>query len=183
MDAAMEEYTPQSKPSRREEILSVSLELFLQKGYESTPVHEIAEKVGTSHSNVHYHFKHKVQILRTLFEPSFNRVELLLQQQIDDQEQVLEGYLEIMLEERKLAALLATDLSVQSIPDIRQRAHALMDGLRKKVAGDGAAYEEEMKAECALGVLRSGVVSFLEADADTVRNVTLPAARAVLASG
>lgn len=182
MEEAMEEAKSQSKLSRREEILDVYLDLFLRKGYESTPVHEIAEKIGTSHSNVHYHFKHKVEILRRLFEPSFSCIELLLQQQIEDQHQVLEEYLGIMLEQRKLAALLATDLSVQSVPDIRRRAHALMDGLRKKIAGDNADPEEEMRVECALGVLRSGVVSFPEADADTVRNVTLPAARAVLMS-
>lgn len=173
---------PQNKSSRREEILEVSLDLFLKKGYASTPIHEIAAVVGTSHSNIHYHFKHKEQILRTLFQPAFERVEELLERDTG-RDELLGDYLETMLEDRKLAVLLASDASVSSLPDIEQRVQGLIEGLRQKVAGDRATLEEQMRAECALGVLRSGVVSFPGAEPDAVRGVTLAAAKAALRSG
>lgn len=171
----------QEKRSRRAEILEASLELFIAKGYESTPIHEIAREVGTSHSNVHYHFRHKEDIARALFEPSFDRVEALLER-VETRDEILEGYLETMLEDRKLATLLAIDISILSIPNIWLRAQALMTGLRGKVAGESAKPEEIIRAECALGVLRSGVISVPEYDARIIREVTLPAALAVLDS-
>lgn len=176
--------TKETKKNRRAEILQVSLDLFHRKGYESTPIHEIAGEVGTSSSNVHYHFRHKEDIVRALFEPSFDRVEALLEQveEVEDRDELLEGYLEIMLEDRKLATLLAIDVSILSIPEIWNRAQTLMLGLRRNVAGEGAEPEEVIKSECALGVLRSGVISVPEYDASLVRKIALPAALALLDS-
>lgn len=178
----MGEEKTQKKKNRRDEILEISLELFSKRGYESTPIHEIAKEIGTSHSNVHYHFRHKEDIVRALFEPSFDRVEALLRQ-AGSRDELLEGYLEVMLEDRKLATLLAIDISILSIPDIWLRAQAIMKDLRGKVAGENATPEEIVRAECALGVLRSGAISVPEYEARLIREVSLPAALAVLESG
>lgn len=69
----------EEKGSRRAELLEASLNLFVQRGYESAPIHQIAREVETSHSNIHYHFRHKEDVVRALLEPLFDRVEALVE--------------------------------------------------------------------------------------------------------
>lgn len=169
------------KIGRRERILHAALELFLKKGFDGTPTSEIAAAAGTSKASVYHYFRTKQEILHALFYPSFDKVKALLEEAKDVQE-LFEGYLGIMLEERGLTTLLGADLSILSRPEIGSRAFGLMRGLRLGVGGEGASLAEKMRAECALGALRSAVISFPEADEETVREVALKAARAVLAS-
>ncbi len=98
-------------------------------------------------------------------------------------EELLEGYLEIMLRHRRLTVLLATDLAILNRPSIGERVCGLNLRLRAALAGPGASLEEEMRAECALGALRSPVIYFPEAGPGLVRKVALEAARRVLGPG
>ena len=173
--------TGSGKGGRRERILEVALELFLKKGFDGTPTSEIAAAADTSKASVYHYFRTKEQILYALFYPSFDKVEALLEK-ARGPEEILEGYLRTMLEERKLTTLLGADLSILSRPEIGSRALHLMRGLRMRVAGEGASLAEKMRAECALGALRSAVISFPEAEEETIRKVALKAAWAVLAS-
>lgn len=53
----------------RDRILEVSLDLFIEPGYESVSLREIAEHVGVTKAALYYHFASKEEILRTLVEP------------------------------------------------------------------------------------------------------------------
>ncbi|GIG67577.1 TetR/AcrR family transcriptional regulator [Phytomonospora endophytica] len=55
-------------PSTRERIQRVSLELFLEQGYEKTSLREIAERLGVTKAALYYHFKAKEDILSSYFE-------------------------------------------------------------------------------------------------------------------
>lgn len=167
--------------ARKEQILRTALGLFLKKGYEGTPTREIAEILGMSKANLYYHFPAKEDVLRALYLPSFAKVEELLDR-AEGRGEAMEGYLEIMLEDRELAILMATDLSVLSRPEIGEKAAELNERLLATVAGEGASLEDRMRAEGALGVLRS-MIGFPEADGERARRVGLAAAEAVLASG
>lgn len=79
--------------------------------------------------------------------------------------------------------LLATDLAILNRPSIGERVCGLNLRLRAALAGAGAMLEEKMRAECALGALRSPVVFFPEADAKLVRRVALESARRALGAG
>ena len=177
---------------RRAEILETALGLFGRRGFEGTPMSAIAEALGMSKAGLYHHFRTKDDILRALFYPSFEKVEALLDEEPGRRE-LLQGYLEIMLEDRELATLLGSDVSVLARPDIGERALRLNHGLQARLVEDGVArgsvaegrvegagLAARMRAECALGVLRSAVVSFPEADKETVRSVTLEAAYGML---
>ncbi len=152
---------------------------FRERGFKGTSMSEIAENVGISKAGLYHHFRSKDELLCALFEPSFGRVEELLKRR-PGQKELLEGYLEIMLAERDLATLLATDLSVRTRPGVGEKVVELMRRLREQVAGEGADLKQMIRADGALWVLRSAVISFPEADEQTVREVALPAAAAVL---
>jgi AcrR family transcriptional regulator len=166
---------------RRQQILSVALGLFLKHSYEGTPMSAIAEVVGITKAGLYHHFRAKEDILYALYRPSFDKVRELLDRN-PTREELLEGYLGIMLENRALTTLMATDLSILARPEIVEKALELMRGLQAALVGEGADPEGRMQAECALGALRSAVTAFPEAEAEIVRRVGLRAARAVLAS-
>jgi AcrR family transcriptional regulator len=169
------------KEGRREQILEAALALFLKRGYEGTPLSAVAAAVGISKPGIVHHFPAKEDILKALYYPAFAKVEALLES-APDRRALLEGYLGIMLEDRALTTLVATDLSVLARPEIGHKAVELNERLLTGVAGEGASLEERMRAECALGALRSAVMAFPQAEAETVREVGLRAAEATLAS-
>lgn len=121
---------------RRGQILEAALGLFLKRGYEGTPMSAIAGAVGISKPGIVHHFPAKVDILKALYYPSFAKVEALLDRN-PGEEDLLEGYLGIMLEDRALATLMATDLSVLARPEIGEKAVELMERLRGTLAGEG----------------------------------------------
>ncbi|HEY7105605.1 MAG TPA: helix-turn-helix domain-containing protein [Acidimicrobiia bacterium] len=53
----------------RAEILAVAAELFTERGYDSTSLREIAERLGLTKAALYYHFHSKDEILRALIEP------------------------------------------------------------------------------------------------------------------
>jgi AcrR family transcriptional regulator len=55
-----------TKPSTRERILEVALELFSEQGYDKTSLRDIAERVGTTKAALYYHFARKEDILLEL---------------------------------------------------------------------------------------------------------------------
>jgi AcrR family transcriptional regulator len=55
----------------RDRILQTALDLFIEQGYETTSLREIAERVGVTKAALYYHFASKEEIFRTLMEPIF----------------------------------------------------------------------------------------------------------------
>jgi AcrR family transcriptional regulator len=58
------------KAATQERILVGATELFLQRGYERTPMAEVAERAGVSRATVFWHFSDK----ESLFREAFNRL-------------------------------------------------------------------------------------------------------------
>jgi AcrR family transcriptional regulator len=54
------------KPSTRERILDIALELFSEQGYDKTSLRDIAERLGTTKAALYYHFARKEDILLQL---------------------------------------------------------------------------------------------------------------------
>jgi AcrR family transcriptional regulator len=57
--------TPE-KPSTRERILDIALELFSEQGYDKTSLRDIAERLGTTKAALYYYFARKEDILLEL---------------------------------------------------------------------------------------------------------------------
>lgn len=172
------------KMSRREEILQTALMLFRKKGFDGTPTSEIAEAVGTSKANVYHHFRAKEDLLRALVAPLFEQVEHLVEKE-PGREELLEEYLQIMMENHELVSFLGNDLSVLSRPQVGERAAQIHDRLLSLAAGPEAVLADLVRAEQALGGMRAAVVRFSErseANLKTVRETSLRAANAALTS-
>ena len=166
---------------RRRQILGVALGLFLRRGFKGTPMSAIAEEVGVSKAGLYHHFKTKDEILRSLYFPAFDEIEALLDEDYEWRV-LLEEYLRIILGNRGIATLMATDLSVPGHPEIQERGVAINGRLLTALVGEGASLAQRMRGECALAALRSSAMGFPEADEATVREVGLRAAEAVLYS-
>jgi AcrR family transcriptional regulator len=53
----------------RQRILDTALDLFIEQGFDKTPLREIAERVGVTKAALYYHFASKDEIFRTLMQP------------------------------------------------------------------------------------------------------------------
>jgi AcrR family transcriptional regulator len=62
----------------REQIRTLALELFAERGYDGTSLREIAERLGITKAAVYYHFKTKEEILASLIDDFFTEVDELL---------------------------------------------------------------------------------------------------------
>lgn len=176
-----------SEKTRRELILDTALFLFRKQGYEATSTREIAEEVGTSKANVYHHFRTKDGLLHALLDPLFKQVEALLERYeptsngSTEQLAVLKEYFDLILENKELVFILASDMAVLSHPEIGQRILELNDRLLELVAGLEADVEGQVRAACALGSLQTVAVRFFQADPEEVRKAGLKAAVCALA--
>lgn len=62
----------------REQIRTLALELFAERGYDATSLREIAERLGITKAAVYYHFKTKEEILTSLVNDFFAEVDELV---------------------------------------------------------------------------------------------------------
>jgi AcrR family transcriptional regulator len=68
----------QRRTDTRTQLQSVALELFAERGYDSTSLREIAERLGITKAAVYYHFRTKDEILASLIEDFLTRLEDLV---------------------------------------------------------------------------------------------------------
>ena len=62
----------------RSRIQTVAVELFSEQGYDKTSLREIAERLGVTKAALYYHFKSKEDIIRSLVDDYFDRVDSLV---------------------------------------------------------------------------------------------------------
>lgn len=177
---------PGMEPSRRDQILQTALRLFRKQGYEATSTREIAEVVGTSKANVYHHFRTKDGLLHGLLDPLFEKVEALLDRHepapngSPEQRAMLEEYFDLILENKELVSMLASDMAVLTHPEISRRTLQLNDRLLELVAGSEADVEGQVRAACALGSLQTVVARFFQADKEAIRVVGIKTALGAL---
>ena len=66
------------KEEIRQRIVAVALEVFLEKGYEKASMRYIAQRVGTSVSNIYHYFMNKENLFQAIVEPIASHVQRLL---------------------------------------------------------------------------------------------------------
>jgi len=173
--------------TNREQILEAALLLFHKQGYGTTSTREIAEAVPTSKANVYHHFRTKEGLLHALFEPLFEEVEEWLaswEASADgyspNRRDILETYLDLVLENKELVFLLGSDMAVVSYPEISQPAMRINDRLLALLVGFEQEVDDQVRAACALSALQTVGVRFSQADSAEVREAGLKAALGAL---
>jgi AcrR family transcriptional regulator len=68
----------QRRTDTREQIKTVALELFVERGYEGTSLRKVSERLGITKAAVYYHFRSKEDILASLIEDSLADVDALI---------------------------------------------------------------------------------------------------------
>lgn len=66
------------RTNTREQIRSVALEMFAERGYAGTSLREIAERLGVTKAAVYYHFPTKEDILASLLEDFLGQLDELI---------------------------------------------------------------------------------------------------------
>jgi AcrR family transcriptional regulator len=116
----------QRRPSTRERILDIALELFTEQGYDKTSLRDIAERLGTTKAALYYHFERKEDILlelhlrlHALGRETLERLGELEdgQQRADAWPALLDDFIDQVLENRELVLL-------------HQRNHGALDTLQ-----------------------------------------------------
>jgi AcrR family transcriptional regulator len=99
----------------RSKILTAAVALFSERGYDSTSLAVIAEAVGMTKAHVYHYFPTKAAILEAALAPLYAATEELLdsasavRNRSERLDLLVDGYVELLLEHRRLNALTAND--------------------------------------------------------------------------
>ncbi len=178
---------PCAAASTRQRILDVALELFAAHGFAATTTRELSERLGFTKAALYYHFHTKDDLLQALVEPVLDELNRVLAghavQPVDDavRASALAGYLDVVLEHRRLLGVLVQDPSATGRPAMEagREFYLQLTTLLAGPAGDSP--QARARVRFVLGGVH-GTVLFAEPDDDpaVLRASTLTAARAAL---
>jgi AcrR family transcriptional regulator len=152
----------------RGRILEASLRLFNERGARNVATGDIAHELGISPGNLHYHFRHKNDIVARLFEAFRARVEeaLAVPEGRGAQAEDLWLFLHLMFEQVRDYRFLFRDLD-----DLLARDPRLKRGFSRLLEGIAGTAARLMRGMAAAGTLRADereIETLAEATAMTV---------------
>jgi AcrR family transcriptional regulator len=169
----------------RARIQAVALELFRKQGAEKTSLREIAEQLHVSKAALYYYFRTKDELIGSLAEPFLDGFAALLDhaganEDTDIARSLVEGYLDLLFDQRALVRWLRDDYGASAHPSIGPVMASHAQRLRQLMGGAEMSFDEQVRVTAALGALGTGVAEFPDAGADDLRGPLLGAAWAVL---
>ncbi|WP_082456726.1 MULTISPECIES: TetR/AcrR family transcriptional regulator [Frankia] len=146
----------------RSRILAAAMSLFSEQGYAGTSVRDISERLGVTKAALYYHFPSKESILDALLEPFVSElgrlVDLVRQSPPPPPRIIIERFVEALAGPGGVLLVFADDPSVihRKIgkSDILSLQQALVHGL----AGPAPTHLGLLRAYCAVGSLRGGII-------------------------
>ena len=174
-----------TEESTRERILAAALQLFRERGSDKTSLREIAEQLDVSKAALYYHFRTKDELIASLAAPFIDGFRELLdaaEQEADGDlaPRLVEGYVDLLFDQRPLVAWLRDDLAVRVHPAIGPVLAELGERLLVLLGGRDMSFEDQVRATAALGAIAAGASSYPDAGSDELREPLLKAAWAVL---
>jgi AcrR family transcriptional regulator len=170
----------------RERIQSVTLRLFRERGSEKTSLREIAENLDVSKAALYYHFRSKDELIASVAAPFVDGFGELLdaaergRRDGDMARRLVEGYIDLLFDQRPVVAWLRDDLAVRAHPAIGPVLNRQGERLRTLLGGADMTFEEQVRVTAALGALSAGVAQFPDAGSAELRGPLLRATWAVL---
>jgi AcrR family transcriptional regulator len=146
----------------RSRILAAAMSLFGEQGYAGTSVRDISERLGVTKAALYYHFPSKETILDALLEPFMSElarlVDLVRQTPPPGPRVVVERLADLMVGPGGVLLVFVNDPSIihRKIgeSDILSLQHALVQAL----AGPSASQTRLLRAHCAVGALKAGIM-------------------------
>ena len=156
----------------RDRILQSALDLFIDQGYDKTPLREIAERVGVTKAALYYHFASKDEIFRTLLEPLLDlqtRAMALLQERptLEEWSAGLTALVEWVLPQRRLfelfennqGAVRAMGEKMIAESDFVEVHEAMHERVTAVLANDAVPLADRVRMAGAIGLVM-GVLGF-----------------------
>lgn len=187
-----------------EAILNEACLLFAEKGYEHTPISEIAENAGVASGTIIYHFKNKDnllyvlvwQTLNALFRQTRGRLEEL-QTGMRGVELFIDSFFDFMRTHRNESLLLLKNRSFERMNDIKgspamdiksiqRRYNELLEEVIQKGIEDGSVRPREVQPTAmniiAMLIGSAWLALFFDESVDSLNKAALENARLSLAT-
>jgi AcrR family transcriptional regulator len=187
-------------PSTRDRILDIALELFNERGYESTSLREIAERLGTTKAALYYHFERKADILLELHLRlhALGRDALEQLGDLDDGQQrvtawpgLLDEFIDQIVKNRELFLLHQRNRNAFQALEHNDRHQAenedLEQLLRNALESPSISLAQRVRMACSIGAVFGGLMSademFSDVPIEEVAEIVREAAHSLMGSG
>jgi AcrR family transcriptional regulator len=160
----------------RARIQRIALELFAERGYDGTSLREIAERLGVTKAALYYHFKSKEDIVTSLVEDYFGKLDDLIAwastqpRTPKTRATVLSRYVRIVADGSGTFRMLhQNQAAVNTLAAARQRGDVFkerMAGLVDALTEPGADLQERLRATMVLGAISIGWMFFADKTED-----------------
>ncbi|CAJ60083.1 MULTISPECIES: TetR/AcrR family transcriptional regulator [Frankia] len=158
----VESTSPGSASDTRSRILAAAVSLFGEQGYAGTSVRDISERLGVTKAALYYHFPSKETILDALLEPFVSElgrlVELVHQSPAPSARVLLERMVDIMAGPGGVLLAFVNDPSVIHRKIGKSDMLSLQQALVGALAGPAPSDLRLLRAHCAVGALRAGIL-------------------------
>jgi AcrR family transcriptional regulator len=158
----VESTSPGSASDTRSRILAAAVSLFGEQGYAGTSVRDISERLGVTKAALYYHFPSKETILDALLEPFVSElgrlVELVRQSPPPSARVLLERMVDIMAGPGGILLAFVNDPSVIHRKIGKSDMLSLQQALVGALAGPAPTELRLLRAHCAVGALRAGIL-------------------------
>jgi len=170
-------------PSRRQLILETALDLFAERGYDGTPVGDIADRLAISKSAISYHFPSKEDLLVTLADPYFAAVDELLGQHAGplsstELRTLVVAYFDLLIANRRLAIWLDTDHAISRHQATASRRREIRQRLTAAITAGNRDKRDRARALALLGGLWRPLRLLDDSTLDDVKDEIVAAALA-----
>jgi AcrR family transcriptional regulator len=180
--------TSQRSGAARERLLAVALDLFARYGVSGTSLQMIADELGVTKAAVYYQFQTKEEIVRAVIAPALDDLTKVTEaaeaqrRRADRLETILSGLVDLIVNNRRLAAIMQADPAIGHLTTSHPAMQALYDRITRLLAGP------ESDAETLIStVMVSGGLMIVGADPrlahiddDTLRRHLLGTARRIM---
>lgn len=172
-------------PDSRARILDSARRLFLERGYASTSLADIAADVGLTKTAVAYHFHPKEQLLTELVSPFFAdmaaQVAPMPNRTPEERRAVLRRAVAVLVQHRHVIGILASDTAL--LPLTSPTGSARPSGVFvQRLLPERPTERDQVRAWAAVGSAQVAVARTLDLPADVVLEVATAAALAAYAS-
>ena len=177
--------------STRERIQRVSLELFIEQGYEKTSLREIAERLGVTKAALYYHFKTKDDILSSYFEDFGNAVNELIDWAEGQpkgpklRREILRRYMELIIDRHQMIRFFHENPPTMRRLDTKNSFKSRMGALHRLMYEPGASLEIRVRAFQAIMTVHTSWFVFFEEegnDQEALRDAALSVALGLLSA-
>jgi AcrR family transcriptional regulator len=153
--------------STRERILDIALDLFIEQGFDKTPLRQIAEQLGFSKAALYYHFASKDDILMALHlrfhELGRESLEALGATPSSPEEWVplFDNVISMMMENRRVFVL--HERNQAAFENLHRKEHDaehadMGERIRVVLRDPAIAIEQRLRLACAMGAVMGGLV-------------------------